>query len=94
MGRQSPRAVIPNMILQILENQKIYLGNIRTIRDYTFVKDLCRAFWLIYKSDKGYGQVFNVGSNKAHRIGDIFNKLKKLTNFDENKATKKKIQAI
>ena len=57
--RQSPRAVIPNMILQILENQKkIYLGNIRTIRDYTFVKDLCRAFWLIYKSDKGYGQVF------------------------------------
>ena len=80
--RQSPRAVIPNMILQILDNQKkIYLGNIKTIRDYTFVKDLCSAFWLIYKSDKGYGQVFNVGSNKGYKIEDIFKKLKKVTNF-------------
>ena len=43
--RQSPRAVIPNMILQIInKNKNIKIGNIKTFRDYTFVEDLSDAY--------------------------------------------------
>ena len=80
--RQSPRAVIPNILLQMLENQKaVYIGNLETFRDYTYVKDLCLAYWLLLKSEKGYGEVFNVGSKKTHKIINIYNTLKKLIKF-------------
>ena len=51
--RQSMRAVIPTIILQMINNRKyISIGNTETFRDYTFVKDLCEAYWFLYKSSK------------------------------------------
>ena len=41
--RQSTRAVIPTMIMQLIKNSKsIKIGNVTTYRDYTFVEDLCK----------------------------------------------------
>ena len=78
--RQSTRAVIPTMIMQLIKNSKrIKIGNVTTYRDYTFVEDLCKAYWLLSKSNLGYGKVFNVGSNKTHKIKDILFYLKKIS---------------
>lgn len=78
--RQSTRAVIPTMIMQLIKNSKsIKIGNVTTYRDYTFVEDLCKAYWLLSKSNFGYGKVFNVGSNKTHKIKDILFYLKKIS---------------
>jgi nucleoside-diphosphate-sugar epimerase len=81
--RQSPRAVIPNMILQMLgKKNKIKIGNVNTFRDYTFVEDLCNAYWNLYKSKKGYGQIFNVGSGKTYKISHIYKILKKIIKYN------------
>ena len=62
--RQSFRAVIPTIISQILNKQKIKIGNINTTRDFTYVHDLCDAFYKIHQSNKCIGQIINVGSGK------------------------------
>ena len=70
--RQSPRAVIPSIIIQALNNKnKIKLGNIVPSRDYTFVTDTCEAFYKVFKSKKIFGQILNIGTNKEFKIKDI-----------------------
>ena len=75
--RQSPRAVIPSIIIQTLKNNnKIKLGNILPTRDYTYVSDTCEAFYKIYKSKKKIsGQIINVGTNKEFSIEQIAQKI-------------------
>ena len=89
--RQSPRAVIPNMILQIINrNKNIKIGNVKTFRDYTFVDDLCNAYWKLYKLEKGYGELYNVGSGKTVQIKKIFQILSKMSEFKSHLKTEKR----
>ena len=54
--RQSPRAIIPTIILQILQGRnKINLGNINTTRDFTYVSDTVDAMIKIYHEKKFNG---------------------------------------
>lgn len=70
--RQSPRAVIPSIIIQALNNKnKIKLGNVVPSRDYTFVTDTCEAYYKVFKSKKIFGQILNIGTNKEFKIKDI-----------------------
>ncbi|PJZ86316.1 NAD-dependent 4,6-dehydratase LegB [Leptospira harrisiae] len=69
--RQSARAVIPTIITQIAKgNHKIKLGAIHPTRDFNFVKDTVSGFLAALKSDKGIGQVINLGSNYEISVGD------------------------
>jgi len=62
--RQSARAIIPTVITQILSgNGKINVGNLAPTRDFTFVKDTCKGFFEIFKSNKLFGEVTNIGMN-------------------------------
>ena len=62
--RQSARAVIPTIILQILDGRKgLKLGNLDPTRDFSFVEDTVAAF--VASLDSGTstdGKVINVGS--------------------------------
>jgi len=62
--RQSARAVIPTIILQILDGRKgLKLGNLDPTRDFSFVEDTVAAF--VASLDSGTstdGNVINVGS--------------------------------
>jgi dTDP-glucose 4,6-dehydratase len=70
--RQSDRAVIPTIISQLLsKNKDLNLGNIKPTRDYTFVEDLCEAFFEISINKNLFGQVINVGSNEEISIENI-----------------------
>jgi NAD dependent epimerase/dehydratase len=71
--RQSARAVIPTIITQSLTLDKIQLGNLDTTRDFTYVSDTVAGFIQAAKSEKGLGQVFNLGTGKEIRIGDLAN---------------------
>jgi NAD dependent epimerase/dehydratase len=43
--RQSARAVIPTIIIQLLSGKnKIHLGSLTPMRDFNFVKDVCNGF--------------------------------------------------
>lgn len=70
--RQSDRAVIPTIISQLLsKNKNLILGNIKPTRDYTFVEDLCEAFFEISINKNLFGQVTNVGCNEEISIENI-----------------------
>lgn len=70
--RQSARAVIPTIISQILAGKtKLNLGSLAPTRDLTFVKDTCKGFLAIYKSDKLYGEAVNIGMNHEISVGDM-----------------------
>ena len=76
--RQSLRAIIPTIINQHLnETKKIKLGNINTSRDFTYVEDLCEAYFSLLKTNK-FGEVFNVGTGKEYKIREI---VKVINNF-------------
>lgn len=77
--RQSTAFVIPAFISQIVGVEKkdrgeIRIGNLNTYRDFTDVRDIVRAYLLALQ--KGLiGEVYNIGSGKAYKIGKILDKL-------------------
>ncbi|PRR82850.1 NAD-dependent 4,6-dehydratase LegB [Clostridium vincentii] len=78
--RQSARAVIPTVISQILAGKtELKLGSLTPTRDFNYVKDTVEAFIKIAESDKTIGEVINAGSNHEISIGDLVNKIIKLS---------------
>ncbi len=69
--RQSARAVVPTIVSQALAMHEIRLGDLRPIRDLTFVKDTARAFMAIAGCDAALGQTVNAGTGKGISIGDL-----------------------
>lgn len=69
--RQSARAVIPTIITQIANGQRsIQLGSITPTRDFSYVQDTVDGFISVLNSEKGLGQVINLGSNFEISIGE------------------------
>jgi len=69
--RQSARAVIPTIITQIANGKKkIKLGALSPTRDFNYVLDTVAGFMAALKSEKGVGEVINIGSNYEISIGD------------------------
>lgn len=82
--RQSFRAIIPSIILQMLRGNEIYVGNIESIRDFNYVLDVCNAFYCIYKTKKAFGEIINVGSNKSISVEVLIKILSKIFNKTYN----------
>jgi NAD dependent epimerase/dehydratase len=69
--RQSARAVIPTIITQIAHGQRqIKLGAVSPTRDFNYVTDTVAGFIAALESDRGIGEVINLGSNFEISIGD------------------------
>lgn len=78
--RQVPNFVMSDFCIQIALIEKgvkfpvMKVGNLRVKRDYTDVRDVVRAYWLI--AEKGrIGEVYNVASGKCYNLGDLLNRL-------------------
>jgi|TARA_Y100000294_G_C8549207_1_gene334544 NAD dependent epimerase/dehydratase len=81
--RQSTRAVIPTIIHQCNSgNSEIKMGNLEPTRDLTFVKDICRGFLEIYKSDSFFGEVTNIGMNSEVSISELAKKIMYIMEVD------------
>lgn len=81
--RQSARAVIPSIIIQLaVGKREIALGTLSTTRDFTFVEDTCRGFLALGELDQHAGEVFNIGSNTEISIGDLFHRIAGILNSD------------
>ena len=77
--RQSARAIIPTVITQILSGKReLNLGNLSPTRDLTFVKDTCSGFLEIYKSDKLFGEITNIGMKNEIAVADLVSKIANL----------------
>jgi NAD dependent epimerase/dehydratase len=69
--RQSARAVIPTIITQIVSGSScIKLGALHPTRDFSYVSDTVSGFLAALASERGSGEIINLGSNFEISIGD------------------------
>ncbi|MCP4219325.1 MAG: NAD-dependent epimerase/dehydratase family protein [bacterium] len=77
--RQSARAVIPTLIMQMAAGQnEIKLGNLSPTRDFNYVNDTVNGLLLLAQCDKAIGETVNIGSNTEISIKDLAELIKKI----------------
>jgi NAD dependent epimerase/dehydratase len=69
--RQSPRAVIPAIIMQALHSRTIRLGNLSARRDLTYVEDTASGFIAAALAPKVEGATIQLGSQTEYSIGEL-----------------------
>jgi len=88
--RQSARAIIPTIIMQLLSGKKeIQLGALNPTRDLNYVKDIVNGFVEISKSEKTIGKVVNIASNNEISMGQLAQELINQINPDARIITDK-----
>lgn len=79
--RQSARAVIPNIIIQIAAGKKeIALGDLTPTRDFSYVTDIAAGIIALARCDKAIGETVNIGANFEISIHDLFEMVNGLMN--------------
>lgn len=74
--RQSQRAFIPSVIVQLLSGaESISLGSLSPTRDLTFVSDTVEGFLAVAEGTGGLGEVFNMGSGFEISMGEVVDML-------------------
>lgn len=73
--RQSARAVISTIILQLLNSEKVRIGSTTPVRDFTFVEDTVNGFIKIGEKEDAVGQVINIGTGYGVSVGELINKI-------------------
>lgn len=69
--RQSARAVIPSIIIQLAQGaSRLHLGALHPTRDFSYVEDTVAGFVRVAECDSALGEVVNVGSGFEISIGD------------------------
>lgn len=70
--RQSARAVIPTIILQLLNGKGIVrIGSLAPTRDFTYVKDIVDGFIKAAETKDSINEIINLGSNFEVSIGRL-----------------------
>lgn len=81
--RQSARAVIPSIMVQIAAGKRrIRLGALSPTRDFNFVGDTVSGFFAALRSDRGIGETVNLGSNYEVSIGDTARLIAEVMNVE------------
>ena len=89
--RQSARAIIPSIIIQILNGKKkIELGSLKTSRDFTYVSDTVKGFYKLMKHKKNYGESFHFSNNYDISIYELVKIISKIMSVNIEIITSKK----
>ena len=81
-GPHAPiHSVSYSIIQQILTKKNIRLGNIKSERDFLYVKDAINAILIISKKNKKFND-YNVGAGKGYSITEICDLVKKILKKD------------
>lgn len=89
---QDNRFFIPGIASQLTEiknkhDQKsslvpvIRVGNLSLIRDFTDVRDVVKAYWLLLQKG-GKGEIYNVCSEKGHKLANLCQKMKVMAGME------------
>ncbi len=80
--RQSMRAVLPNILMQIAKSKKnpvdVILGNVNSRRDFVYVSDTVNGFMKCINNKKINGEVINLGTGTQFSILEVVNILRKI----------------
>jgi NAD dependent epimerase/dehydratase len=70
--RQSARAVIPSIIVQLASGaRRLDLGALEPTRDFSYVEDTVRGFIALAEAPRAVGEVVNLGSGFEISIGEL-----------------------
>ncbi len=83
--RQSLRAAIPTMITQAIKNpNKFKIGNLKSMRDFSYVDDTVMGYVKCINNKKCLGEVINLGTGFDISMGDVLNLIKKNLKIEIN----------
>ncbi|MFC1671532.1 NAD-dependent 4,6-dehydratase LegB [Planctomycetota bacterium] len=86
--RQSARAVIPAVIVQIAGGEReVKMGALHPTRDFNYVKDVVRGFIAGMESDQSVGEVINLGTGYEITVGDTVKLIAEIMNAEVNITT-------
>lgn len=80
--RQSQRAVISTIIVQALKNKEVKLGNLESVRDFTYVEDTVSGILLCGERENSIGKEINLGTGIGYKIKEVAQKIFKILSFD------------
>jgi dTDP-glucose 4,6-dehydratase len=99
--RESLPYFIPEMIRQCLKEPTIYVGNLNTRRDFTYVEDTAKAILYALETEKIEGEIINIGTGQTHKMKDILTLIKQETEaqekpviLDENRLRPKDVEIL
>jgi NAD dependent epimerase/dehydratase len=69
--RQSPRAILPSLILQALSGDSIRVGSLTPVRDLTYVSDTVAGFLAAATAKGVEGETINLGTGVAYSIAEL-----------------------
>jgi dTDP-glucose 4,6-dehydratase len=69
--RQSARALIPAIIVQMLAGPEVRLGALKPTRDFTFVTDTAEGMMRAAESGAAVGREINLGSGREIEVGEL-----------------------
>ncbi len=69
--RQSPRAIIPSIIVQLAAGRQVKIGNTSPRRDFLFVEDTVDGFLAIAAADRVVGEAVNLGTGTETSIAEL-----------------------
>jgi nucleoside-diphosphate-sugar epimerase len=81
--RESLPYFIPEMIRQCLKEPKIFVGNLETSRDFTYIEDTTEAMVKALETENIEGEIINVGTSKIHKMKNILSLIQKETDAKE-----------
>jgi len=76
--RQSSRAVIPTIIVQLLTRDKLKLGSLHPVRDFTYVSDTVEGFIKAAETKGINGEIINLGFAQGISMRELAEELMKV----------------
>ena len=73
--------LIPSLIRNMLNDKKVKLVSPKVSRDMVYISDVVNFYIMIANKKNLKGEIFNLGSGKKTTIKEIYNLLKKITNY-------------
>jgi len=61
------------MIEHGLQEPKIFVGNLNSLRTYADVRDAVRAYWMLLNINPKAGEYYNIGGTYTCKVGDTLN---------------------
>ena len=73
--------LIPSLIKNMLSDKKVKLVSPKVSRDMIYITDVVDFYIMIANKKNLMGEIFNLGSGKKTSIKEIYNSLKKITDY-------------
>ena len=74
-----PHHVITKIIKNLINKEKIKLGNLFPKRDFIYIQDVVSAIEILVKKTNGFN-IYNIGTGNSSSISDLIEMLSKITN--------------